>query len=247
MKIAGWLTIVFSAALVFGLLEADRAGLAESAPSAGLSAAQNARTQETANPAASSRSDRTPMTDPSANDDLRSVILAGGCFWCVEAVFEELHGVSDVVSGYIGGSVDRPTYQQVCSGETGHAEACKVTYDPQKVSYEKLLEIFFRTHDPTTLNRQGNDVGTQYRSAIFVQSEEERVQVEKIIAALNESGAFRAPLVTTVEPAGKFYLAEDYHQDYFRKNPFNGYCQSVIPPKLEKLKKAFADQLKATK
>ncbi len=184
------------------------------------------------------------VSESKAKAELQTVILAGGCFWCVEAVFEELQGVSDVVSGYIGGGVEQPTYEQVCSGETGHAEACRVTFDPAKVSYEKLLEIFFRTHDPTTLNRQGNDFGTQYRSAVFVQSDDERERVEQIIAALNASGAFRAPVVTTVETATTFYPAEDYHQDYFRKNPFNGYCRAVIPPKLEKLKKAFSEQVK---
>lgn len=206
------------------------------------------RAEPTTSPPAATTAQNPPMnTAPEKSDpsvEPRTVIVAGGCFWCVEAVFAELNGVLDVVSGYIGGTVENPTYEQVCSGATGHAEACRITYDPRSISYEKLLEIFFRTHDPTTLNRQGNDWGTQYRSAIFVQSPEERAVCERIIAALNQSQAYPAPVVTSLESAGTFYLAEDYHQDYFRKNPTNGYCRAVIPPKLDKLKKAFAEQLK---
>jgi peptide-methionine (S)-S-oxide reductase len=194
-----------------------------------------------------STQEKSPMTESSPSKSRQTLILAGGCFWCIEAVFEEVDGVEDVVSGYIGGAVDRPSYEQVCSGATGHAEACRIAFDPEKVRYEKLLEIFFRTHDPTTLNRQGADEGTQYRSAIFVQSDEERAKVEDIIKKLDASGAFRDPIVTTVEDAGEFYVAEDYHQDYFRKNPTNAYCRAVIPPKLEKLKKVFADDLKSDK
>ncbi len=175
---------------------------------------------------------------------IEQAIFAAGCFWCVESVFEHVEGVTSVESGYIGGSVANPTYEQVCTGTTGHAEACRISYDPSVVSFEKLLEIFFRTHDPTTLNAQGPDVGTQYRSAVFYNDETQRETVQRIIKAIDESGAYPAKIVTTVEPATKFYSAEDYHQDYFRKNPNNSYCRAHIPPKLDKLKKAFGDQVK---
>ena len=182
--------------------------------------------------------------DTQKDTELETAVLAGGCFWCVEAVFEELDGVHDVESGYIGGTVEDPTYEQVCFGTTGHAEACRIRFDPQKITFEKLLEIFFRTHDPTSLNRQGADVGTQYRSAIFPQTKQQQENAERVIKALNESGAFADPIVTTLEPPTEFFVAEAYHQDYFRKNPTSGYCRAVIPPKLEKLKKVFGDQLK---
>lgn len=161
--------------------------------------------------------------------------FGGGCFWCVEAVFERIPGVIAVVSGYAGGNVQNPTYEQVCSGETGHAEVVQVEYDPLAVPYEKLLEVFFAAHDPTTLNRQGADVGTQYRSVIFTHDSGQAKAAREAIEAFNESNAFGAPVVTQVEPAPRFHAAEAYHQDYYRENPAKGYCRVVIAPKLKKL------------
>lgn len=180
----------------------------------------------------------------SESKELAVATFAGGCFWCVEAVFEELDGVHEVVSGYEGGKIRNPTYDQVCSGTTGHAEVCRVEYDPEIVEFEKLLMVFFTTHDPTTLNRQGNDVGTQYRSAIFYHDEEQKKISEDVIQRLEEAKAFRGKIVTEVVPTERFYAAEDYHQDYFANNPSNRYCAAIIPPKLEKLKKVFGDDLK---
>ncbi len=170
--------------------------------------------------------------------------FGGGCFWCVEAIFDNLKGVQSVDSGYAGGSTPDPTYQEVCSGESGHAEVVQITYDPKVVTYEKLLEVFFKTHDPTTLNSQGADHGTQYRSSVFYHDDEQRATAERIKKALDESGAFKNPIVTEIVPATKFFPAEDYHQDYFRNNPNAGYCQFAIRPKLDKFKKVFADSLK---
>jgi len=170
--------------------------------------------------------------------------FAGGCFWCTEAVFKDVIGVSSVESGYIGGTVANPTYRQVCSGHTGHAEAIRIRFDPASVSYPDLLDIFFATHDPTQLNRQGNDIGTQYRSAIFPHSPEQEAEAK---AAIERASAdWPAPIVTTIEPLGEWYPAEDYHQDYWdgegQRNP---YCLAVIPPKLQKLRKSFAQRVKA--
>jgi peptide-methionine (S)-S-oxide reductase len=170
--------------------------------------------------------------------------LAGGCFWCTEAVFERMQGVNDVVSGYIGGSVPNPTYEQVCQKQTGHAEACEIYYDPTQVSYEELLEVFFKTHDPTTLNKQGHDEGPQYRSAIFVHDEEQKRIAEEYIAKLDASGEFESKIVTTLEPAGTFYPAEEYHQDYYRLNPNAGYCQAVVKNKVRKFNREFGDKIK---
>ena len=170
--------------------------------------------------------------------------FAAGCFWCVEAVFQNLDGVLSVTSGYSGGSVSNPTYKEVCNGTTGHAEVCQIVYNPQKVSYETLLEAFWGTHDPTTLNRQGNDVGTQYRSAIFYHSEAQKQIAEEYKAQLNKSGAWDKPLVTEITKFVKFYPAEDYHQNYFNENGQQSYCQFVIRPKVEKFKKMFKDKLK---
>ena len=170
--------------------------------------------------------------------------FGAGCFWCVEAVFEELEGVLDVSSGYTGGQVENPTYEAVCSGMTGHAEVIQLRYDPSKVTYEQLLEVFFQTHDPTTLNRQGADVGTQYRSAIFTHDDAQKETAEKVKAALDASGAFPAPIVTEIEPIGPYYAAEDYHQDYYARNPDKGYCRAVIAPKMDKFRKAFGKLLK---
>jgi peptide-methionine (S)-S-oxide reductase len=162
--------------------------------------------------------------------------LAGGCFWCLEAVYLEMRGVESAVSGYMGGSVEKPTYEEVCSGDTGHAEVVQVTFDPAAISFRDLLEVFFAIHDPTTLNRQGNDVGTQYRSAIFYHSEEQKKIAEEVIAALG----LKDPVVTEVVPAGTFYRAETYHQNYFRNNPIQPYCAFVVAPKVSKFRKKFA-------
>jgi len=170
--------------------------------------------------------------------------LAGGCFWCLEAVFDQLEGVSAVESGYMGGQVTNPTYNQVCGGDTGHAEVVRVTFDPKVVSYADLLDVFFVIHDPTQLNRQGNDVGTQYRSAIFYHSpEQQRIAKEKI-KALADEGVYDEPIVTEVAPVEDFYLAEDYHQEYFANNPRQPYCMAVVAPKVAKFRKYFLDRLK---
>ena len=169
--------------------------------------------------------------------------LAGGCFWCLEAVLENVRGVESVVSGYAGGKVTDPTYQQVCTGTTGHAEVVQVTFDPTAISYRDILEIYFAIHDPTTLNRQGHDVGTQYRSAIFYHSPEQKQIAEQAIAELNTAGIWDRPIVTEVAPLTTFYPAEAYHQGYFRGHPEQGYCQVVVGPKVAKFRKRFADKL----
>lgn len=172
--------------------------------------------------------------------------LAAGCFWCVEAVFQDFRGVEKVVSGYMGGHVKNPSYKDVCTGQTGHAEVLQIQYDTTKTNFEELLEVFFKTHDPTTLNRQGADVGTQYRSAIFYHDLQQKMLAEKIIQELDAAGAYDQPIVTTLEPATEFYVAEDYHQNYFNENgDKNPYCTMVVRPKVEKFKKVFADRLKA--
>lgn len=170
--------------------------------------------------------------------------FAGGCFWCTEAVFARLKGVSKVTSGYTGGKVPNPTYQQVCTGTTGHAEAIQLEFDPSVISYEQLLDVHFHTHDPTTLNRQGADVGTQYRSSVFYHNEEQKRAVEKLIAEYNKSGEFDDPIVTTIEKMTKWYPAEDYHQQYFELNGRQPYCQAVISPKIAKFRKRYAQLLK---
>ena len=170
--------------------------------------------------------------------------FAAGCFWCVEAVFQNVKGVESVRSGYSGGTVPNPTYKQVCDGTTGHAEACQIVYDPAQVSYAELLEVFWQTHDPTTLNRQGNDAGTQYRSSIFYHDEEQKRMAEHYKKELDSSGAFDAPIVTEIVPFKEFYKAEDYHQNYYVENSAQPYCMFVIRPKVEKFKKAFKSKLK---
>lgn len=170
--------------------------------------------------------------------------FGGGCFWCIEAVFVELRGVQKVESGYAGGATSSPTYEAVCTGRTGHAEVVQITFDPQTISFHDLLEVFFATHDPTTPNRQGADVGTQYRSVIFYHSEEQQRAAEEMIAGLNESKAFPAPVVTQVVPYDRYYTAEDYHQSYYAEHPTQSYCSAVIPPKLAKLRQKFAAKLK---
>ncbi len=171
--------------------------------------------------------------------------LAGGCFWCLEAVYDQAKGVSSVESGYMGGKNADPTYEQVCSGRTGHAEVVRITFDPAVIPFRELLEIFFVIHDPTTLNRQGNDVGTQYRSAIFIHSPEQKRTAEEVIAAFAQEKVYDRPIVTEVVPAGPFYVAEDYHQEYFARNPSQGYCTYVVGPKVAKFRKQFAAKLKS--
>lgn len=174
---------------------------------------------------------------------IETATLAGGCFWCTEAVFNDVIGVQSVESGYIGGHVDSPTYKQVCGGDTGHAEAIRVTFDTDQVSYGDILDIFFATHDPTQLNRQGNDIGTQYRSAIFPHSEEQEAEAKA--AMLRAANDWPAPIVTTIEPLGTWWPAEDYHQEYWQgEGQRNPYCLAVIPPKLRKLRKSFANRAK---
>ena len=173
-----------------------------------------------------------------------TAILGGGCFWCLEAVFEQIRGVMLVESGYAGGTVANPSYQAVCGGHTGHAEVIRITFDPAVISFRELLEIFFAIHDPTTLNRQGNDIGTQYRSVIFCQTPEQRAIAEEVIAKLKAEQVYPNPIVTELAPAATFYKAEDYHQGYYRANPAQGYCQVVVSPKVAKARKAFAGKWK---
>ncbi len=178
------------------------------------------------------------------NDGRELATLAGGCFWCLEAAFDQLKGVERVQSGYAGGSVANPTYEQVCSGSTGHAEVVQITFDPAVISYRHLLEVFFVVHDPTTLNRQGADVGTQYRSAIFYHTSEQRAEAERAIDELSAAKVWDTPLVTEVIPLNVFYPAEEYHRDYYRRNPNQGYCQVVIAPKVAKVRKQYFERLK---
>ena len=178
------------------------------------------------------------------NDQREVATLAGGCFWCLEAVFDQLRGVESVVSGYAGGHMPNPSYEAVCAGVTGHAEVVQITYDPAQVSYRELLEVFFTIHDPTTLNRQGHDVGTQYRSAVFYHDEVQKGVAEEAIRDLEAEGVWENPIVTQVVPFTEFYPAEDYHQEYFARNPGAGYCQVVIAPKVSKFRKQFLSRLK---
>jgi peptide-methionine (S)-S-oxide reductase len=175
----------------------------------------------------------------------KAAVFGGGCFWCTEAVFDELRGVTSVVSGYAGGDVKNPTYEQVCGGRTGHAEVIRIEFDPDQIAFRDLLTVFFATHDPTTLNRQGNDVGTQYRSAILYADEDQKREAESFIKELDAAGTFGKPIVTTLELLTDFYPAESYHQKYYANNPYQPYCQVMIPPKLNKLHKQFAELLKS--
>ena len=189
-----------------------------------------------------SKKDTKAMT--TSNVKLDTATFGTGCFWCTEAIFQQLEGVEKVTSGYSGGSVANPTYEQVCSKTTGHAECLNIMYDPKKITFDELLEVFWQTHDPTTLNRQGADVGTQYRSVVFYHNEEQKAKTEKYKAELNKSGAFDNPIVTTLEPFTIFYPAENYHQNYYNSNGSQGYCQFVIRPKVEKFEKVFKSKLK---
>jgi peptide-methionine (S)-S-oxide reductase len=181
---------------------------------------------------------------PVTGDGLEVATLAGGCFWCLEAVYEQLQGVVKVVSGYAGGHVAHPTYEQVCGGRTGHAEVVQITYDPEAISYRELLEVFFTIHDPTTLNRQGADVGPQYRSAIFYHDEAQKETAEQVIEEIEKEGIWDDPIVTEWALLDAFYQAEDYHQEYYRRNPYQGYCRVVIAPKVAKFRKRYMDRLK---
>jgi peptide-methionine (S)-S-oxide reductase len=180
-----------------------------------------------------------------AQDMTELATLAGGCFWCLEAVYDQVKGVKSVESGYIGGQTANPNYEQVCGGRTGHAEAVRITFDPQVVGYRDLLNIFFAIHDPTTLNRQGNDSGTQYRSAVFYHSPEQKDITQEVIAKLSEDRLYPNPIVTELAPAGQWYEAEAYHQEYFARNPSQGYCAYVVGPKVAKFRQHFAAFLKA--
>jgi peptide-methionine (S)-S-oxide reductase len=173
-------------------------------------------------------------------------VLGGGCFWCVEASFLQLEGVEAVRSGYMGGKRENPTYEQVCTGVTGHVEVAEITFDPAKISFRDLLEVFFTAHDPTQLNRQGNDVGEQYRSVIFYLTEEQKKTAEDVIAEFTREQVFDKPIVTAVEPAQQFWPAENYHQNYYANNPYQGYCMFVVSPKVKKVREKFASRLKAT-
>ena len=189
--------------------------------------------------------EKTNMTETKSNNGLPDTATFGaGCFWCVEAVFQEMKGVIKVTSGYSGGEVKNPSYKEVCTGLTGHAEVCQIVYNPNEVSFKELLEAFWQTHDPTTINRQGNDAGTQYRSVIFYHNEAQKQLAEKYKAELDKSGAFAKPIVTAIDPFTKFYPAEDYHQNYYNQNGDAPYCQYIIQPKVEKFKKVFHDKLK---
>jgi peptide-methionine (S)-S-oxide reductase len=178
------------------------------------------------------------------NTNLQTATLAGGCFWCLEAVYDEIKGVHSVESGYAGGSMDNPTYRAVCNGDTGHAEVVQVHFDPNVVSYRDLLNVFFAIHDPTTMNRQGADVGTQYRSAIFYHDDEQKKVAEELIKDLNAQQIWDRPIVTEVTKLDKFYMAEDYHQEYFARNPYQPYCMAVVAPKVSKFRKHFLEMLK---
>jgi len=177
-------------------------------------------------------------------ENMEQATFGAGCFWCVEAVFQRINGVEKIVSGYAGGKNKNPTYKEICTGETGHAEVCQITYDPSKVTFDELLEVFWKTHDPTTLNRQGNDEGTQYRSVVFYHNDTQKQLAEKYKKELNEVKAYDKPIITEISALPEFYVAEDYHQNYYNQNPEQGYCAFVIAPKVEKLRKVFKEKLK---
>lgn len=176
---------------------------------------------------------------------MQNIVLGGGCFWCVEAVFQLFDGIEELMPGYAGGKTPNPSYREVCSGSTGHAEVVRVTWDPEKLNLEDVLTLFFHAHDPTTLNRQGNDVGTQYRSAIFYQNEEEKETIDRVIAEIEEKRVWNRPIVTQVEPLTEFFPAEDYHKNYYQEHPSQPYCNIVIGPKVQKMKTQFSQLLKS--
>ena len=179
------------------------------------------------------------------NNQSQTITLGGGCFWCLEAVYDELKGVTDVVSGYAGGKIPRPSYELICTGTTGHAEVTQITFDPAQVTLRQILQVFFTIHDPTTLNRQGADVGTQYRSVIFYHTPEQKQVAQQVITELQAEKIWSAPIVTELSPLPEFYPAEDYHQEYYARNPEQAYCQFVIAPKVAKFRKLYLEQLKA--
>jgi len=205
------------------------------------------QTSNSGQTAASGQKQTSGKTEASKDEEmeLATATFAGGCFWCTEAVFLALEGVDSVLPGYMGGHVDNPTYRQVCGGQTGHAEVIQIKFDPEKISFDDLLVVFFATHDPTTLNRQGNDVGTQYRSAVFFHDEEQKTSAETVKAKVDAAAMYRSPVVTEITAAAKMYVAEDYHVNYFNKNPNDGYCNAFIPAKIKKMKKLFGDKLKS--
>lgn len=206
-----------------------------------------AQKSPTPNKLNSSNNNMTNVIEQPNSGTTETATFANGCFWCTEAIFEELNGVISATSGYTGGQVKNPTYNQVTSGETGHAEALQIVYDPKKISFDELLEVFWETHDPTTLNRQGADVGTQYRSGVFYHNQEQKEKAEKYKAELDKSGAFDKAIVTEITAYSNFYVAEDYHQQYYENNEnTNPYCRVVIRPKLEKFRKVFKDKLKSS-
>lgn len=176
---------------------------------------------------------------------MQNIVLGGGCFWCVEAVFQLFDGIEELMPGYAGGKTPNPSYREVCSGSTGHAEVVRVTWDPEKLNLEDVLTLFFHAHDPTTLNRQGNDVGTQYRSAIFYQNEEQKETIDRVIAEIEEKRVWNRPIVTQVEPLTEFFPAEDYHKNYYQEHPSQPYCNIVIGPKVQKMKNQFSQLLKS--
>ena len=242
-----WSWIMLIALSVVGLLAAS--GCAEPVYQSSASVNINVD-QEPQDPAKKTEQtgEKTTAKMTDKNDDkkakMETATFGAGCFWCVEAIFQQLEGVKAVRSGYMGGHVDNPTYKQVCTGTTGHAEVIQVDFDPDVISFEELLEVFWKTHDPTTLNQQGADTGTQYRSAVFFHNKTQKERAEFYKKKLNEAKAFSSPIVTEVSEATKMYVAEDYHQNYFNNNQGNPYCRAVIPPKLEKLKRIFGDKLK---
>ena len=187
----------------------------------------------------------TEQSNNNSNKSAAIATLGGGCFWCLEAVFDQLRGIISVESGYMGGHVNQPSYREVCNGNTGHAEVVQVTFDQATISYEDILRVFFAIHDPTTLNRQGADVGTQYRSVIFYHSQAQKEVAEQVIAEITESGIWSNPIVTELAPASDFFVAEDYHQEYFERNGGQPYCQVIIAPKVAKFRKQYIDQIKA--
>lgn len=190
------------------------------------------------------KSNSTKKIKKSMDTNLEVATFGGGCYWCIEAIFQRLEGVEKVESGFSGGNVKNPTYREVCTGATGHAEVIQITFDTTKISFTEVLKVFFTMHDPTTLNRQGNDVGTQYRSAVFYHNDKQKKETEEIIAELNKANAYPSPIVTEVTKFDAFYNAEDYHQDYYNQNSGEGYCRYVIQPKIEKFEKVFKDRLK---
>jgi len=185
-----------------------------------------------------------PGESRAVSEETKTATFGSGCFWCTEAIFERLEGVEKVVSGYAGGKVRNPTYEQVCGGKTGHAEVCQIIYFPARISYDELLKVFWKTHDPTTRDRQGNDVGPQYRSVIFYHDDGQKRLAEAYKSKLESAGVWKRPIVTEIVPFTEFWPAEEYHQDYYEKNPNQGYCSFVITPKIEKFRKVFRDRLK---